>query len=66
MELVLSIGDKVLDRIPLKAELTGDDEYMTAMQRLLLVKHELAIIAHQQDPIFYIEASSGMGKQKLS
>lgn len=64
MQLVLSIGDRVLDRVELKADLASNDDYLYSMRRLLITKKELAIIALQQEPVFYIEAVSGFGRKK--
>lgn len=63
MQLVLSIGDKVLDRMAIKPDLIGDTDYIAAMQRLLLVKNGLALLAHLQEPTFYFEAPSSMDKK---
>ena len=65
MQLVLCVGDKELDRITLNQEIVNDQDYINSMQRLLIVKNELALLAFQKDPIFYIEAPSGMGNKKI-
>ena len=64
MQLVLSIGDKVLDVVPLQPEKVKADGYLAALCRLLVVKHELTILAHLREPTFYIEVSSTMGNKK--
>ena len=58
MQLVLSVGGRVLDRVELKQEFSKDEDYIDAQKRLLLAKHELAIIALLTPPEFYIEVSS--------
>lgn len=46
------------DSVELKADLSSDEDYLHSMRRLMVTKNELTIIALQQDPTFYIEASS--------
>ncbi len=58
MQLVLSVGNKVLDRVELRADLSNDDEYLHSVKRLLIIKNELFIIALQDEPTFYIEVAS--------
>ena len=64
MQHVLSVGNKVLDRVELKPDLLNDEEYLQSVRRLLIVKNELSIIALQVDPIFYIEAESQLNNRK--
>lgn len=64
MQLVLSVGSKVLDRVAIKPELSKDEEYLQSVRRLLTIKNELSIIALQEDPTFYIEAESQINKRK--
>ena len=58
MQLVLSVGSKVLDRIKLNPDFSKDEDYIDAQKRLLITKHELSIIALQAQPVFYIEVHS--------
>lgn len=60
MQLVLCVGEKLFDVIPIKKELASDTDYMAAMKRLLMVKHELKLLAYLQQPTFYIRAASAM------
>jgi hypothetical protein len=66
MQLVLTIGNKVLDIIAIDPKLAKDDDFLCAMKRLLIAKHELAIIAHQQEPVFYLQAPSKINGQETS
>lgn len=61
MQLVLSIGSKVLDRVDIKPELATNEEYLDALRIAMLVKHELTLLAFLQEPSFYLEVSSSMG-----
>ena len=61
MQLVLSIGSKVLDRVDIKPELAFDEEYLDSLRIAMLVKNELTLLAFLQEPSFYIEVSSRMG-----
>lgn len=63
MQLVLSVGDKVIDAVPLQRELIGDTEYLAAKRRLLAAKNELTLLAYVQEPTFYIEAVSGVNPE---
>jgi hypothetical protein len=58
MQLVLSVGIKVLDRIKLNPAKVKDEDYLQAQKRLLITKHELSIAALQAKPVFYMEAAS--------
>ena len=65
MQLVLAVGDKVLDRFQINPELIESQDYIEAMQRLMLIKNELAVLAHLQEPIFYIEVQSGKDHKNI-
>jgi hypothetical protein len=58
MQLVLSVGRKVLDRIKLNPAKVKDEDYLQAQKRLLITKHELSIAALQGKAVFYMEAAS--------
>ena len=58
MQLVLSVGGKVLDTVELKKEFFKDEDYIYALRRLLLFKHKLAILALLTPPEIYIEVPS--------
>lgn len=58
MQLVLSIGGKVLDRVGLDNALYQDEDYLQSFTRLLLTKNELSILALKEAPVFYIEVPS--------
>lgn len=45
MQLVLSVGNKVLDRVDIKPDLSKDEVYLQLIRRLLIVKNELSIIS---------------------
>lgn len=55
MWLILSIGSKVLDSIKLDPKRVKDEDYLHSLKRLLHAKNELAIIAWQREPSYYIE-----------
>ncbi|RYZ82568.1 MAG: hypothetical protein EOP04_21780 [Proteobacteria bacterium] len=58
MQLILSIDDKVLDKVTINARRTKDGDYLQAQKRLLLFKHQLSIIALKGQPVFYLSAGS--------
>ena len=58
MQLVLSVGLKVLEKVLLNTNRSKDKDYIHAQKRLLLTKHGLSIAALKGAPIFYIEAFS--------
>jgi hypothetical protein len=60
MQLILSIDDKVLDKVTINARRTKDGDYLQAQKRLLLFKHQLSIIALKGQPVFYLTAGSKM------
>ncbi|NTS43121.1 hypothetical protein HRG84_19705 [Flavisolibacter sp. BT320] len=60
MQLILSVGDKVLDKVTINARRTKEGDYLPAQKRLLLFKHQLSILALKGQPVFYLLASSKM------
>jgi hypothetical protein len=64
MQLVLSVGNKVLDRVEIRPDLSKNDDYLQSVRRLLITKNELFIIALQKDPTFYIEVESQLNTRK--
>ncbi|NTS42747.1 hypothetical protein HRG84_17745 [Flavisolibacter sp. BT320] len=60
MQLILSVDDKVLDKVTINSRRTKDGDYLQAQKRLLLFKHQLSIIALKGQPVFYLIAGSKM------
>ncbi|RYY00896.1 MAG: hypothetical protein EOO53_20800 [Gammaproteobacteria bacterium] len=60
MQLILSVGDKVLDKVTINAGRTKEGDYLQAQKRLLLFKHQLSILALNGQPVFYLIAGSKM------
>lgn len=60
MQLILSVDDKVLDKVTINARRTKEGDYLQAQKRLLLFKHQLSILALKGQPVFYLIAGSKM------
>lgn len=60
MQLILSVDNKVLDKVTINARRTKEGDYLQAQKRLLLFKHQLSIIALKGQPVFYLIAGSKM------
>ena len=63
MRLVLSVGNKILDSLKIDPIRAKDNDYIKSLCRLLVVKHELTILAHQEEPNFYLEVVSRPGQE---
>lgn len=64
MQIVLSVGNKVLDKIPINVQRSKNQDYINAQKRLLLNKHKLSIAALRDEPSFYLEAYSKINEKK--
>ena len=60
MQLILSVDEKVLDKVTINSRRTKDGDYLQAQKRLLLFKHQLTIAALKGQPVFYLVAGSKM------
>lgn len=60
MELVMAIGNDVLEKLIVDPEDLKDDVYQHLLKTELIKKHSLAIAVHQQEPRFYLQAPSEM------
>ena len=60
MNLVLSVGNKVLAITPIDASRMYDTDYLQARKRLLKVIHRFSILALKEEPVFYLSVRSKM------
>lgn len=58
MQLVLSLEDKVLERVDIEPVLAKNDSYLTALQNAMLKKHRQRLLAPRRRYFFYLEAAS--------
>lgn len=62
MQLVLSLGGKVLERVEIKPALAKNDNYLTAFQQAMLKKHKPRLLSPRSRHSFYLEALSKIGR----
>jgi N-dimethylarginine dimethylaminohydrolase len=59
MRLFLSVGDRVIDSVAVEPMRVKEDGYLHTLRSLLYIKNELALIALQAQPNYFIQVRSG-------
>lgn len=63
MHFVMTIGEKIIERIEVRRDLARDEEYLLALQNMLSDKHWLLIAAYQREPNFYLQVAASQNNE---